>query len=94
MKKLLATIILLTSIYSSTATHIVGGDISLQYVSPNTYNLTVRVYKDCGSSINPNPAGMPTSVTVGLYDLSADAQNTTWVLNNQSADTLSLGDAC
>lgn len=94
MKRLLAALIVLTTIYSSNATHIVGGDISLQYVSPNTYNLTVRVYKDCGSSVNPNPAGMPTSVTVGLYDLSTDAQNNTWILNNQSADTLSLGDAC
>lgn len=94
MKKLLALLSLTFILGQVQATHIVGGDIYLEYVSPNTYNLTVRVYKDCGSPVNPNPAGMPASVTVGLYDLSNNAQQTNWIVPNITADTLELGDPC
>ncbi len=94
MKKLLVCLLIAFGSAQSFATHIVGGDINLQYVGPNTYDLTVRVYKDCGSPVNPSPAGMPTSVQVGLFDLVTNAQNTTWTINLTSADTLSLGDAC
>ena len=51
MKKLLLVFFLLfSSIISSFATHIVGGEISLEYLSGTTYRLTLNMYRDMAGS--------------------------------------------
>ncbi len=74
------------------ATHIVGGQIGYRWVSGNTYEIILDVYRDCS-----NPANEPFDPTafVGVYDLQG-----TWIQNISmpfmGADTLDaiLFDEC
>ncbi len=44
----------------ASATHIVGGEMYYQYVSGNTYNVTMIIYRDCANGVPPfdNPASI------------------------------------
>lgn len=91
MKKVLILITFIFITFNLWATHIVGGDISVQWISQNDYKIQVRVYRDCGSG----NAAMPTSVTVGLYEIGTNNQVNTFVINNPTINAnLAFGDAC
>jgi hypothetical protein len=47
MKRILTVLAFLLSIRTASATHIMGADISYQYVSAMTYKITAKVYRDC-----------------------------------------------
>lgn len=47
--------ILLLNINQSKATHATGAEISYQFVSPNTYEITYTFYRDC-NGIMPDTA--------------------------------------
>ncbi len=58
------------------ATHIVGGVFSLQHLSANNYQLTLKVYRDClnGEAEFDNPA------TVGVFDKATHALKATYLM--------------
>ena len=49
------------------ATHIVGGEMDLQYLSGNTYQLTLNLYFD---AVNGSPGALDTELTAGIFDYS------------------------
>ncbi|TVT42647.1 hypothetical protein FNT36_00720 [Hymenobacter setariae] len=49
------------------ATHIVGGELDLQYVQGDTYQLSMNLYFD---AINGNPGALDNSFTAGIFDKS------------------------
>lgn len=93
MKKNLVFLIVLFSLIQSKtyASHAAGGEIFYQWTSANTYDIYVRLFRDC----NPLNLAMPTSVTVGIYDQSTHATTTNLTLNLLSNNqNLDLGDSC
>src|SRR5215212_6288698 len=52
----------------SFATHVAGGDLQFCWVGPgpNDYRFTYTFYRNCGSSVNPNPAPANGSVELLL----------------------------
>jgi hypothetical protein len=63
MKKALLTLLLLIA-FPVMASHIVGGEFELLYISGNTYRLNMVLYFD---KINGNPGAKDPSVTVSIY---------------------------
>ncbi|MGI4871526.1 MAG: gliding motility-associated C-terminal domain-containing protein [Janthinobacterium lividum] len=51
------------------ATHIVGGEMDLQYVRGNTYQLTLNLYFD---AVNGSPGALDTDLTAGIFDKSTN----------------------
>src|SRR5688572_14444500 len=72
------------------ATHIVGGDITVKYLSPNNFEVTLTFYRDCSSGT----AAFDASITLGVFDLVTHAQVLTPTLTLPPTDTLALGDSC
>lgn len=64
MKKVLLSVVVLLSVFSANATHIIGGYISYRWISGTTYEVKLTAYRDCssGSAAFDNPA------YVGIYD--------------------------
>ena len=90
MKKYLLIIISLLVVTSfSNASHVVGGDIHIQWVSANNYHFKIRVYRD-----NVGGISLPSTVTIGIYDAVTHAQATTQTLNQTSTSIVPLGDPC
>src|SRR5574343_1751858 len=48
--KYLSTLIIILSLFSARASHIVGGDIYYDYLGSNNYRFYISVYRDCNSS--------------------------------------------
>ncbi|MVN75588.1 hypothetical protein GO988_04545 [Hymenobacter sp. HMF4947] len=59
------------------ATHIVGGEMDLQYVSGNTYQLTLNLYFD---AINGSPGALDASLTAGIFDKATNQRLTSVLL--------------
>ena len=57
--------LVLLSAPAAQATHIVGGEMDLQYVSGNTYQLTLNLYFD---AVNGLPGALDTNLTAGIFD--------------------------
>ena len=93
-KTLLLILVAFLMIPVSKASHVVGGDFHIQWVSATTgganYHIKLRAYRD---DVNGIP--MPTSITVGVYDAVTHAQVATQILNKTNPFTLvPLGDPC
>jgi len=94
MKKcllILLTIILMAPL--AKASHIVGGDISVNWVGPgqNDFQIQVRVFRSCQSG----SANMPGSVSIDIHDLVTYATTQTINISNPVITTnLPFGDAC
>src|ERR1051325_2840379 len=72
------------------ASHIVGGDITVAYTgTPNTFNVTVKLYRDCSSSTQ-----FENTIYVGVFDKSTNVSQQTLTISNPAVTTLSLGTAC
>ena len=56
------------------ATHIVGGEMDLQFVSGNTYQLTLNLYFD---AVNGSPGALDASLTAGIFDKATNQRMTT-----------------
>ena len=52
------------------ATHIVGGEINYKYISKNTYEINLTVYRDCGKSTN---APYDQEAWIGFFDHNNDS---------------------
>lgn len=71
MKKLIFTLTSLLLLSASTkASHIYGIDSDVQFISGNTFKVSLRLYADCGSSSLPAPASLS---AVKIYDAVTDS---------------------
>ncbi len=59
------------------ATHIVGGEMDLQYLRGNTYQLTLNLYFD---AVNGNPGALDNSLTASIFDKDTNIRMTDVVL--------------
>jgi len=65
-RRLLAALLLgLLAAPAARATHIVGGEMDLQYVSGNTYQLTMNLYFD---AVKGSPGALDAELTAGIFD--------------------------
>ncbi|GAB3638051.1 hypothetical protein GCM10027422_36410 [Hymenobacter arcticus] len=62
---LLLVLLVLLNAPAARATHIVGGEMDLQYVSGNTYQLTLNLYFDAK---NGSPGALDASLTAAIFD--------------------------
>ncbi len=69
----LGLLLVLLSTLTARATHIVGGEMDLQYVSGNTYQLTLNLYFD---AVNGSPGALDTELTAGIFDKATNRQLT------------------
>jgi hypothetical protein len=67
----LALLLVLLSAPTARATHIVGGEMDLQYVSGNTYQLTLNLYFD---AVNGAPGALDNELTAGIFDKATNRQ--------------------
>jgi len=89
MKNLILVISFFLLSIPVSASHIVGGDIHIQWVSQNSYHIKLRAYRD-----DVNGIGMPPSITIGVYDAVTHAQLLTHMLMPTSQGLIALGDPC
>src|ERR1019366_2613942 len=87
---LLVASVLLLAITTTKATHIVGGEFSVQWVSGNTYHITLNHYRDCGAG----NADFQTPIPVVIYDRVTNAMVDSFCMTLGTRTTLSLGDSC
>ncbi|MEX1192281.1 MAG: PKD domain-containing protein [Brumimicrobium sp.] len=62
MKYLLLIATLFFFTYESYATHIIGGSLTYEHLGGSSYNVKLKLYRDC----DPGNAAFPTSVTVNV----------------------------
>ncbi len=77
------------------ATHLVGGIIELRHISGSSYQLTVRVLRDCENG-SPD-AYFDNSITVGIFEKNTHTKKSQFTLNfsRVNDDTLKFtGDNC
>ncbi|RZK62671.1 MAG: hypothetical protein EOO59_01920 [Hymenobacter sp.] len=69
--------LLLLAAYPARATHIVGGELDLQYVQGDLYQLSMNLYFD---AINGNAGALDTDLTAGIFDKATNRQVASLVL--------------
>jgi len=91
MKKILTGCLLILMSSQLFASHIAGGNIELQYVSPNHYQIIFKLYRACESG----SASMPTTVQIGIYRLDTDILLSSHTLTSPVITAnLPFGDSC
>ncbi len=91
MKKYLRLVALLLLVaFKASSTHIVGGDITVKWVSGNDFQVTLKFYRDC----NAGNADFDATVTCGVFDLSTNVMQQQFTMPLILRDTLNLGDSC
>ena len=90
MKNLILSFCFLSISLSIFATHVVGGDFQIQWVSQNNYHVKLRFYRDCFNGA----LGMPSTMNIGVYDAITHSLIGTQTLYPTSSSTLPLGDPC
>lgn len=86
---LLASVICLSSIFSEAA-HIAGGDFTVQWISGNNFQVTLRLFRDCAGA----GAGFDTPISITVYDNVTNDSILTFPMSNPDTSTITLGDAC
>ena len=76
--RLLLGLLLLLSAVPAWATHIVGGELDLQYVQGDTYQLSMNLYFD---AINGSPGALDNTFTAGIFDKATNRLMTTVTLD-------------
>ncbi len=72
------------------ATHIVGGDIAVRWMSGNSFQITLTFFRDCSiGSANFDP-----TIELGIYDKVTNDSQQTFTMPLLTRDTLQLGDTC
>ncbi|MCX6291868.1 MAG: gliding motility-associated C-terminal domain-containing protein [Bacteroidetes bacterium] len=72
------------------ATHIVGGDIAVKWMTGNDFEVTLTFFRDC----SPTSADFDAMVEVGIYDKVSNVMALSFTMPLISRDTLQLGDSC
>jgi hypothetical protein len=70
-------LVLLLSGGPAWATHIVGGELDLQYLQADSYQLSMNLYFD---AVNGSPGALDGSLIAGIYDKATNRQMTTVLL--------------
>ncbi|MBO0359023.1 gliding motility-associated C-terminal domain-containing protein [Hymenobacter sp. BT186] len=80
---LLLFVLLLAFSRPGRATHIVGGEMDLQYLSGSTYQITLNLYFD---ALNGQPGALDSDLTVSIFDKNSNArmQNVVLPLSNNT----------
>ncbi len=89
MKKIFAVLAFLTFHFNMSATHIVGGDITVKWLGPNSYEVKLRFFRDCSST-----TAFDNPVNIGVYDKVTNAFSFSFPLPQVSSNVLTLGDSC
>ncbi len=85
MKKIiLCTLLMLAAAFGARATHIVGGEIEMIYISGNRYKVCLAMYFD---QVNGNPGAIDPDVTVNIFR-KVDNFNMGAILLSQVSNTL------
>ena len=91
MKKgLLLAITICLMIPLAKASHVVGGDIQIEWVSQNNYRLKLRFYRDDITGA----VAMPANMTITVYEQGTMTMITNQTLPQVSLGIVTLGDAC
>jgi gliding motility-associated-like protein len=92
MKNILLSVLFLLCSMPIFATHFVGGDFQICQTGPNTFEVTLRVYRDClpGNSTSISP----TSVFIRDNVTNAQVGSSFSMGNPVSQTVLTLGDSC
>jgi len=65
MKKLISSLVISLAFFTTLqATHIIGGYINVNCLGGNSYEIELRLYRDC----NPGNAGFDGNAAIGLFD--------------------------
>jgi gliding motility-associated-like protein len=91
MKKIIGILIVLVTCFSSAnGSHIVGGDVHFEQTGPNTFNITLEMFRDwCNASFVFDP-----TVNCVIRDNSTDALIQNVTLTRISLDSIVFGDEC
>jgi gliding motility-associated-like protein len=90
MKKYLFVLLISLISLKSWSTHVIGGDISMEWVSMNEYKINAKIYRDNLSG----GAQMVTDLTVGIYEIGTNIQVMSIQLPRISLNIVQLGDQC
>lgn len=91
MIKRLSLLLLLTGLfYQTLATHIVGGDFTYRWISGNTYEIRLVIFRDCNSS-----TPFDSQIIVGIFDRGTNQVVDSIVMTLGNTDSLQLaGSLC
>ena len=90
MKNILLSVLFVLCNMPIFASHVVGGDISVQWVSANNYFIKVQVYRD---DVN-GTVDMPTDLDVGIYQIGTNIQQLLVTIPLTTSSIVTLGDDC
>ncbi len=90
MRKILLVLMAAMAFGTTKAAHIIGGDMTVQHVSGNTFEVTLQLFRDC-SSIG---AGFDASIDLTLRDALTDAQIAILTIDGFDAEEIELGNSC
>jgi PKD repeat protein len=95
MRHIFLTLFFLGVVISGYATHLTGGELSYRYMGNNLYEITVKVYRDCGPD-NVNGTGFDAIASVGIYQTGTLIENLQIVLDNNNVNVLpnDVGNPC
>ena len=90
MKNILLSVLFVLCNMPIFASHVVGGDISVQWVSANNYFIKVQVYRD---DVN-GTVDMPTDLDVGIYQIGTNIQQLLVTIPLTTSSIVTLGNHC
>lgn len=85
---LLFSIVILSSPVAK-ATHIIGGDFSVEWISSNEFRPELKIFRDCNSTIE-----FDSLIAITLYDSNTDTVFGIFEMHNPVIDFIILGDEC
>ncbi len=89
MKKIICVALILLLHFPSSATHIIGGDVTVKSLGANKFLVTLRFYRDCLTATSfDNP------IVLGVYDKITNVEAFQFSLPLISTQVLPLGDSC
>jgi gliding motility-associated-like protein len=89
MKRLQFFLLSLLLAYTASASHIIGGDITVKSLGSNRFKITLLFFRDCSSSVN-----FDDPIPLGIYDKVTNAQFMTDSMKLISITPIHLGDSC
>lgn len=89
VRLLLIAIFCICMSINTRASHIVGGDFSYNHISGDTYQLKLKMYRDCVSRTDFN-----NTIDVGIYDKATNTYKKTVRISLQSVNPIQYNTSC
>ncbi len=86
---LVIAFLFISSIYSNAA-HIIGGDFSVSWVSGNTFDVELKLFRDCFGG----GALFDGSITITIFDSNTDMVTSSFEMTDLQITNIPLGDEC